>query len=95
MMQQKIVDTGDYRIFSSDGILLEEYDFMSLAICSSHYYYTYNADNDLIQTDVYEGSSLNRTITYEYDAEGRLVHEYAVLSSGTDAYEITYDYEDL
>ena len=95
MMQQKIVDTGDYRLFSSDGILLEEYDFQSLAMYSSHYYYTYNADNDLIQTDVYEGSSLNRTITYEYDSEGRLVREYAVLSSGADMYEITYDYEDL
>ena len=89
--RQEMIDDGNYNRYSADGVLLMEY----WSAQSISEIYNYDDNGVLVSVDKYYGSTLNQTTTYEYDDQGRLVHDYSAFP-GHDPYrENTYSYEDL
>jgi len=90
-LKQQMKQSDDYCRYSGDGKLLEEYK----SFWKERYVYTYDSEGTLTLVEKYDGSKLNSSTTYEYDAAGRLIREKAVSKSGEPLWDYTYEYKDL
>lgn len=89
--RQEMIESEDYDLYSADGVLLMEFT----GIQSQQDVYNYDANGVLTSMDRFYGNSLNQTVTYEYDSEGRLVRDYTAFPNHDPHREHIYTYEDL
>ncbi len=89
--RQEMVASEDYDLYSADGVLLMEYT----DIQAQSDVYNYDDNGVLTSMDRIYGNTLNQTVTYEYDAQGRLVRDYTEFPNHDPHREHIYTYEDL